>query len=193
MSRNEDAKNSILIVSASDQFNALVKSSLKGYITIDIVKSASLARRRAMEQDYDLTVVNAPLPDESGEDLVMDIADETDSSVLVVVPREVYEDVLEPITDAGVLAIPKPSPKGRIDKGIRYLTALRERTRRLEKKISSLEDKLEEQKLTGRAKLLLMEKKKMSEDDAHRHIGKLAMDRGVSRKIAAQWILEDYD
>ena len=190
MIKNNDEKKSILIVSASDQFNLLVKNSLKGFVTIDTVKSASLARRRILEREYDLTVVNAPLPDETGEELVMDIAEESDTALLLVAPRENYEDVLERVTDSGVLAIPKPSPKGRIDKGIRFLAAQRRRVAGLRKKVGMLEDKLEEQRLVSRAKLCLMEKQHMSEDEAHRYIGKTAMDHGISRKAAATMILD---
>ena len=45
--------------------------------------------------------------------------------------------------------------------------------------------------MVSRAKLLLVEKKHMTEDEAHRYIGKLAMDGGVSRGIAARQIVEE--
>lgn len=185
--------NSILIVSASEQFDVVVKKSLKGFITIESKRSGSQARRAALERDYDVVAINAPLPDESGEALALDIAEKSPASVLLVVPAQIYEDVLECVTDAGVLVITKPSPRGRVDKALRFLMALRGRMRQLERKVQSVEEKMEEMRLVTRAKLLLMEKKHMSEDEAHRYIGKQAMDAGVSRGIIASRILEDYD
>ena len=46
-------------------------------------------------------------------------------------------------------------------------------------------------RVVNKAKLVLINKKKMSEDEAHRYIGKLAMDNGISRGRAAERILDD--
>ena len=185
--------HSILIVSASEQFDAIVKRSLKGFTTINFVKSGSLARRSVMEKEYDIIVVNSPLPDETGIDLALDTAEKSRASILLVVPKEIYEDVLERVTDLGVLVLPKPFPKGRVDKAVRFLAAIQKKSLKLEKKVLSIEEKMEELRLVSRAKILLVEKKHMSEDEAHRYIGKAAMDNGVSRKRIAEKILEDIE
>ena len=62
-----------------------------------------------------------------------------------------------------------------------------------EKKIQKAEEKLEELKIVNQAKFLLIEKKHMTEDEAHRYIGKQAMDGGISRGRAAQRILDDLE
>ncbi len=193
MSIHDISCHSILIVSASEQFDAIVKRSLKGFTTINFVKSGSLARRSVMEKEYDIIVVNSPLPDETGIDLALDTAEKSRASILLVVPKEIYEDVLERVTDLGVLVLPKPFPKGRVDKAVRFLAAIQKKSLKLEKKVLSIEEKMEELRLVSRAKILLVEKKHMSEDEAHRYIGKAAMDNGVSRKRIAEKILEDIE
>ena len=50
---------------------------------------------------------------------------------------------------------------------------------------------MEEIRIVSKAKILLVEKKKMTEDEAHRYIGKMAMDHGVSRKRIAEQLIED--
>lgn len=193
MSIHDISCHSILIVSASEQFDAIVKRSLKGFTTINFVKSGSLARRSVMEKEYDIIVVNSPLPDETGIDLALDTAEKSRASILLVVPKEIYEDVLERVTDLGVLVLPKPFPKGRVDKAVRFLAAIQKKSLKLEKKVLSIEEKMEELRLVSRAKILLVEKKNMSEDEAHRYIGKAAMDNGLSRKRIAEKILEDIE
>lgn len=193
MSIHDISCHSILIVSASEQFDAIVKRSLKGFTTINFVKSGSLARRSVMEKEYDIIVVNSPLPDETGIDLALDTAEKSRASILLVVPKEIYEDVMERVTDLGVLVLPKPFPKGRVDKAVRFLAAIQKKSLKLEKKVLSIEEKMEELRLVSRAKILLVEKKHMSEDEAHRYIGKAAMDNGVSRKRIAEKILEDIE
>ena len=193
MSIHDISCHSILIVSASEQFDAIVKRSLKGFTTINFVKSGSLARRSVIEKEYDIIVVNSPLPDETGIDLALDTAEKSRVSILLVVPKEIYEDVLERVTDLGVLVLPKPFPKGRVDKAVRFLAAIQKKSLKLEKKVLSIEEKMEELRLVSRAKILLVEKKNMSEDEAHRYIGKAAMDNGLSRKRIAEKILEDIE
>nr|MCR4586736.1 ANTAR domain-containing protein [Lachnospiraceae bacterium] len=186
MPKLEEYSHSALIISASDRFDSLAKKSLKGFITIDIKKSGALGRRAILERDYDLVIINAPLSDENGIELSLDIAEKNNGVVLLVVPQDNYEDILDRVTDQCVLVITKPVPEGRLDKAIRFQTAVRNKQYMLEKKAASIQEKLDELRIVSKAKLILVEKKHMSEDDAHRYIGKLAMNNGVSRKYAAE-------
>ena len=102
MPRDKDIQHSILIVSSSDRFALLVKRSLKNYITIDTAKSSSLARRYILEKDYALVVIDSPLPDETGEDLALDITERRDASVMLVAPEEISGFVMENAADHGI-------------------------------------------------------------------------------------------
>ncbi len=189
MSRKSDIYHSILIVSSSDHFNSKIKKYLTGFITIDIKKSVSIARRCILEKYYDIIVINAPLQDESGIEFAFDSIEKSNASVLFVSPIEVYEDVLENVTDKGILAITKDMVDSRLDKAIRYLIAVQNRVHRLEQKTLTLEEKMEEIRIVNRAKLILVEQRNMTEDEAHAYIGKCAMDNGVSRRRIAEDII----
>ena len=193
MPKANDIYHSVLIVTVSDTFTSIIKKSLVGFYTSDTVKSASSARRYLLERYYDLIVINVPLPDETGEDFAIDAAEGGSASVLLVTPQEMFEDALSLVSDHGILVLPKPSPRGRIDKAIRFLSALQNRMHDLEKKAREAEEKAEEQQTVNRAKFRLMELKHMTEDEAHRFIGKMAMDNGISRGKAARRILNDMD
>lgn len=191
MPKSMDTQHSILIVSSSGQFDAIVNRSLAGYITKDICKSAAIARRFVLERYYDLVVINAPLPDENGEDLAMDVSENCNASILLVTPQDVADAAMERLSDHGILIVPKPAPGGRIDKAIRFLFSIQDRMHTIERKRQAAEEKIEELRIVSKAKILLVEKKKMTEDEAHRYIGKQAMDRGVSRRRIAERILDD--
>ena len=191
MPKHDDTVHSALIVSAAEQFETLIKRSLMDVITVESRKSGAMARRYVLERYYDLVIINAPLPDESGEELALDIVEQCDASVLMVVPQDIFEDVLERVTEQGVMVMPKPSPKGRIDKSVHFLVATQNKMHKLEAKVAKAEEKMEEMRVVNKAKLLLINKKKMSEDEAHRYIGKMAMDNGISRGRAAERILDD--
>ena len=183
--------NSILIVSANEQFTAIVKRSLAGFITIDVKKSIAAARRSVLEKSYDLVVINTPLSDESGEEFAIDISERGNSSILLVTPEGIYDEVLERVTDFGILAISKPTTSGRINVAIRFLIASQNRLRQMEKKSLTVEEKMEEIRIVSKAKILLVQRKNMSEDEAHRYIGKQAMNNGVSRRKIAEKLLEE--
>ena len=195
MPGSTDRINSILIVSGADAFTALFQKVLshKGVFMVNAVKSAAAARRRVMERAYDIVVINAPLQEEFGHELAIDLSEKESTSVLMAVPSEVYETVMENVTDYGILVISKPFSGSLADKAVRFLIAGQKRFFRLEKRVRTLEEKMEELRIVGKAKLLLIEKKQMTEDEAHRAIGKYAMDNGISRRRAAEQILDDLE
>ena len=75
---------------------------------------------------------------------------------------------------------------------LRLLCITRERLRGMEKKAVTLQEKMEEIRLVNRAKWLLIEELKMTEQEAHRYIEKRAMDRCVTRRAVAEQILSTY-
>ena len=195
MPKRDDIQHSVLVVSASAQFNEIVGKSLPpgDRLSTDHLRSSSLARRYLLERYYDLVIINSPLPDETGLEAALDMAEQSHSSVLLVVPKDVYDGIAEQMADVGVLVLAKPFTIRRMDSAIRFLLAAQNKMRALEKKVQKAEEKLEEQKTVNRAKFLLIEQRKMTEDEAHRYIGKQAMDAGVSRGRAAQRIIEDLE
>ena len=195
MANSVDRHNSIPIVSGSEQFDAVVRNSLpqKDFAAIDFRKTASSGRRTLLERYYDIVLINAPLQDEIGYDLAMDIAEHGNASILIAVPSEIYEDVLEYVTDHGILVISKPLAHGIVNKSIRFLLAAQDRIHKLECRIRSAEEKLEETRIVDKAKFMLVEQKHISEDEAHRFIGKQAMNHGVSRKRIAQRIIDELE
>ena len=62
----------------------------------------------------------------------------------------------------------------------------------MEQKTASVEEKMEEIRIINRAKWLLIEQLKMTENQAHRYIEKQAMDRCVTRRAIAENILSTY-
>ena len=191
MPKQKDIQHSILIVSASEKFNDIVKRPLRSFHRIDAAKSTAAARRMLLEQEYHIVAVNAPLPDESGEEFVLDIVEDSNTLVCIVVPQDSYRDVWENVSGQGVFVVSKPFPHGHLDKVLGFLIATRERIGKLEQQNRALQEKLEEARLVNRAKLLLMEKRNMTESEAHRYIGKQAMDRGASRMRIAQILLDE--
>ena len=184
----------MLAVSGSDKFFALIRKTLEPgrFMSAEFRTAAAAARRSILERYYDIVVVNAPLQDESGVEFAIDTACQSDASVLLAVSADIYEDVLDRVTDYGILVVAKPFPQVRIRHAVRFMMAWQVRIHQLEKKLRSAEEKTEDLRTVDKAKFLLMEKRHMTEDEAHRLIGKQAMDHGVSRRRIAEEILDDF-
>ena len=69
MPDKNDIYHSILIVSAAEQFDRFIRKSFPVFSTVETARSAALARRSILEKYYDIVVINAPLPDETGRAL----------------------------------------------------------------------------------------------------------------------------
>ena len=99
-----------LIVSAGASSNEYISARLTelGYARPLIVPSAAEARRRMLESDFELIVVNAPLPDEFGHELCADAVEKTDAGVVFLAKAAVAEQLLTPLSEQGVLLVTKP-------------------------------------------------------------------------------------
>ncbi|MDO5153011.1 MAG: ANTAR domain-containing protein [Eubacteriales bacterium] len=185
---------SVLVVSAAQKFNDILAQMLPGsdYYPVTFVGNVAAARRELIDRAYDFVIVNAPLPDDSGIRLAIDAEDKSGTVVLLLVRSELYEQTSEKVTPQGVFTLAKPTPAQVLQQGLRWMASARERLRRLEKKATTVEEKMEEIRLVNRAKWILIEQLKMTETDAHHHIEKQAMDRCVSRREIALGIIKTY-
>ena len=188
-------QHAVLIISGSEQFTAIARACLPAgrFGSIEVRTGAASGRRCLLERDFDLVLIHAPLQDENGIGLALDIAENRHTSIMLSVPAEVYDDVLEQVTTQGILAISRPSSRGRIQNAIRFLLSVQDKMTLLRKEADAAREKAEEIRQVDRAKFTLMEQRHMSEDEAHRFIGRLAMNSGISRRRAAAQILDEYE
>lgn len=194
MSEKSDIQHSILIVSASESFSGAMKTLVPAglFSAMEVRRNGAAARQCIHERYYNIVVINSPLPDETGVELAVDAAEETDACVMLLTPSESFDDAMDRVTDAGVLVVPKPAQRGTVNKGVRLLAAIQNKMITLSREADKAREKTEEIRMVDRAKFILMEKKKMTEEEAHRFIGKQAMDSGMSRVTIARQIIDDY-
>ena len=185
---------SVLLVSASAKFMDSVLPLLpeRSFSPITKAPDVSSARRCLLERSYDLLIINAPLPDEFGTNFALDICQSTQTGVLLLVRAEQYPDVTARVAPSGVLTLQKPTSPALFSSTLQLLCATRARLRRMEQKTATLEEKMAEIRLINRAKWVLIEQLKMTENEAHKFIERQAMDRCVTRRTIAETILATY-
>lgn len=185
---------SVMIASSNSKFDQILTTLLPSddYGPVEIKTSAGAARRALLDKDYDILIVNSPLKDENGVDLAVDIAKETNLSVLLLVDAQIFDEVSYIAERHGVLTLAKPTSRAVVTQSLRLMCATRNRLRKMERQAASFEEKIKEIKLINRAKLLLMEKESLDEETAHKFIEKLAMDSRSSKGRVAEEILLRY-
>ena len=149
-------------------------------------------RRLALESTMDLVVLNTPLKDEFGTRLALDLAD-YNIAVLLMVQGDVFDQVCYKVEDYGVLTLAKPVSRQSFYTAVKLLTAMRAKMLRMEKKNQALQEKMQDIRTINRAKWLLITNLQMTEDEAHYHIEKKAMNSRLSRREAAEEIIRTYD
>ena len=159
---------------------------------ISFCHSASEARRIVLDQDLDLVVVNAPLLDESGEDLALMVTEQSLAGCVLVVRQEYYEQLQSIFCEQGILVISKPIIRQMFFQALGLARSMRRRLTSMQHENETLHQKIEEIKLIDRAKWALIQHLGMDETQAHRHIEKQAMDLRKSRYAVAASILKTY-
>lgn len=185
---------SVLIVSASDAFNAGLTSLLpeSKFDPIRIVTSVSAARRAMSDRDYDFIIINSPLADDAGIRFAIDLSGLKTSVALLMVRADAYPMMYNKVAEHGVYLLPKPIAKPIVTQAIDWMIATRERLKKFEKKTMSTEEKMQEIRIVNHAKWILIEHLKMTEADAHRYIEKQAMDRCISKREMSEKIIKTY-
>ena len=184
----------VLIVSASDSITNSIMPLLPmtDYWPVISVRSVSEARRKIVDCEFDIVLINAPLPDDFGMRLAIDICSNSGAGVLLLVKNDLFEEVYAKVVSYGVITLAKPTNMQMVSQNLRILCATRERMRQMEAKQATVEEKIEEIRLVNRAKWLLIESLHMSEPEAHRYIEKQSMDLRISKREVAENVIRTY-
>ncbi|MCR5484217.1 MAG: ANTAR domain-containing protein [Clostridiales bacterium] len=190
----EERTYSLLLVSASDAFNEATEKLLTTgkYLPFITVKSISEAKRYVTQHTVDLIVINSPLPDDAGVLFSVDCCKKTQAVVLMLAKSDAIQYIVADVSEYGVFLLQKPVARSAMQTALLWMASTRERLRITENKKLSLEERMNEIKITNRAKYLLISVKGLSEPEAHHFVEKYAMDKCISKKSAAEEIIKLY-
>jgi len=187
--------DSALIISYSAKSAAYLAEILREASVTDIttISNAGEARRLLIEKDFDLSIVNAPLPDEFGESLARNIAEKETSQVILIVKAELFDEVSDRVEEYGVITIAKPISKAFFWNALKLASATHKKVKAIQNENKKLIQKIEDIRIVDRAKCILISHLSMTEPEAHRYIEKQAMDMRMTRRKVAEEILKIYE
>lgn len=181
-----------LIVSAGANANEYLARHMTelGYPRPVIVPSGGEARRQMDGKEFEVIVINTPLPDEFGHELGVDAVQKTDAGVILLAKTLTADQIAGRLQDYGVLVLGKPFGAPQFRQAVQIAASNYRRLAVLRAENARLLDKIAQLRLVDRAKCFLIERRGMTEADAHRLIEKTAMDTRRSRGEVARELLE---
>ena len=147
------------------------------------------ARRISSERNYNIIIVDSG--DGDGIDFATSLSDSY-ATVLLLVTAEHFDEISYRVEAYGILTFTRVFEPFYFYNMIKAAIAVQYKAQILSSQTTKLKVKMEEIRLVNRAKMLLMQNLKMTEQEAHRYIEKEAMDRGQKKTAVAENIVKTY-
>lgn len=141
---------------------------------------------------FDSVIISTPLSDEFGLDLVADISKDAKNGIVVLAKREIADEVQKKIRFTGAFVLSRPFNKALLVQTIKLAEVAHIGMAKLEEENRQLSQQLSDMKIVNRAKSMLMQYLNLTEEQAHRHIQKQAMDLRKTQRAVAEDILKTY-
>jgi AmiR/NasT family two-component response regulator len=184
----------VRIVIAEDE--ALIRLDLKetleeeGYEVVGAVGRGDEAVELVKELHPDLAILDIKMPGMDGIAAAREITGARRAAVLILTAFS-QRDLVEQARDAGAFYyLVKPFQKSDLVPAIEVALGRFADLRAMEAEVEGTKERLETQRVVGRAKGLLMDRDKMSEADAFSFIQKTAMQHRAKMRAVAQQIID---
>lgn len=188
--------DNVLVVSSNEKATGMIVSLVKEAFPecrVAIVSTGTETRRIIGSYNYDTAIINSPLSDEYGNDLAEMITESTSVNCLMIVKAENADAISERVEDFGIMVISKPLSRQFFYQALKFVNASRKRILGLQNENIKLQKKLDDIRITNRAKFALMQYLKFTEQQAHRYIEKQAMDLRCTKAEVAMKIIKMYE
>ena len=186
----EAESHSVLLVSRDSKIVSQISAFLVPPL-FELTTSSDFneARRLAAERSFNIIIADSG--DGYDTDFAINLADSY-STILLLVPNEHFDEISYRVEGYGILTITKPFEPFYLYNMMKIAIAVQYKVQVLSSQTTKLKVKMEEIKQVNRAKMLLMQNMKMTEQEAHRYIEKEAMDRGMKRTAISEEIIKTY-
>lgn len=174
--------------------DAKVTGQIRAFLappTFEVVFSDDENEARRLLDERNFNIIIADNLDGSAVDFAVQ-ASSLYSAVLLLVSSEHFDEISYRVEGYGVLTMTKPFESFYFYNMVKIAIAVQYKIQILSSQTVKLKSKMEEIRVVNRAKLLLVEKKGMSEESAHHYLEKQAMNLGLTRIKVAESVIKDF-
>lgn len=184
----------ILVVSKNEALAQLLKNLLpKDRFTLLFSSLIPQAQRFLISRSVHLVIIDLPLKEESGLRFAQQIAIRSSLGLLLLMNTTFYQNYGARMEEAGIPVLAKPLSHQALYQCIHLSSVLQKRIVQYEKETIDLKEKMKEIQLINQAKWLLINNKKLSEEQAHHYLLKQAMDRCCTKYEIAKQIIASFE
>lgn len=183
----------ILIAGKTEQICENIADLLNDADNVTFSLTDGIRMRSIDAAKFDIIIISTPLSDEFGLDLAAELHGKTDAVLIIITKSEHAEEIQNKMKFTGAFVIGRPCSKAALQQAIRFAGIAGESIKKLNEEKHRLERQIDDIKMINRAKLCLMRYLKLTEEQAHRHLQKQAMDLRKSQREIAEDILGTYD
>jgi len=188
----KEQRYNILLVSSSEKFNKRINPMSGIYLDITLSKDIEQARRLIVERKFDIVILDSPVGSNKGFNFVLSVCDSDEYGILTVVNTSDYDEAYFRLHDYGVYVLSKPVDEALLAQSLRIICLTRDKINEIKKNNLSPKDKLDEIKLVAEAKMLIVKKLHIDENQAHKLIEQTAMNLRITKKATAEMFIKKY-
>ena len=180
--------HSVLVVTKDSKLSSLVSAFLvPPLFELTVSNDFNDARRKCDERIFNIVI--ADFADGDGTDFSIDISD-SPSTILLLAPSQHFDEISYKVEAYGVLTLTTPFDQFYFYNMVKIAIAVQYKVQTISSQTTKLKEKMEEIRLVNRAKMLLIQSKNMTEQEAHRYIEKEAMDTGAKKTAVAENVIK---
>lgn len=185
--------SNILIAGKNEQICENITELVKEKDNRTISLTDGIRMRSIDAAQFDVIILSTPLSDEFGLDLAAELHSKTDAALIILTKSELAEEIQKKMKFTGAFVMGRPCSKAALQQAIRFAGIAGENIKKLNEEKHQLERQIDDIKIINRAKFCLMQYLKLTEEQAHRHLQKQAMDLRKTQREVAEDILIMYD
>jgi response regulator NasT len=190
------AMERILILSATEKSSETLQSFVTSFFPshhIEVCYYGAEGRRLLQQKTFDFILINTPLIDEFGTDIAIFAIKQTTAGILLLLKNDIMGTLCEKLQKEGVFVLSKPIQRQQFHQTLILLQGNQRRFFKLVQENKKLQHKIEDIRLTAKAKYLLMVYENKTEEEAHKFIERQAMNTRKQKKEIAKEIILRYD
>lgn len=189
----KEQRYKILLVSSSEKFNNRINPlSNSIYLDITLSKDIEQARRLIIERKFDIIILDSPIGGNKGFNFILSVCDKDEFGILTIVNTSDYDEAYFRLHDFGVYVLSKPVDENLLVQSLRIICLTRDKINDIKNNNLSLINKLDEIKLVAEAKMLIVKKLHIDENQAHKLIEQTAMNLRITKKATAEMFIKKY-
>ena len=187
-----DRIGAILVIAAKPRIQSSVRSALTAkYGRVLTAETVQEARRAVEREKIALMVIFSPLKDEEEIPRLFDMADRRGIAAGYIVGREIYGETAYRLEGRNVFVVAYPLQMDQVLQIVSFLHQVQRRFWLVLSEQERLQRQVQDIQIVCRVKCLLVEKREMTEEEAHHFIEQEAMNTGLSKREAALKILKE--